>query len=88
VTRPIAVDTITQQHAIAVLGMLGVTPGEAPKDDTVVWHVILAAMFANEAELERLERSFEGLVSAVRLYREKSTPGMKILAQISAATPF
>jgi hypothetical protein len=88
----IAVHTITQADARAVLGYMGQAPGKnsregAPTEDSMVEHLLSAAVLADDYNLERLARGYEGLVSAVRVHRELPN-GVTFLRGIGWPTPF
>lgn len=80
-SRPIALHTITRRDAAHVLGALRMEGGLAPGGFTE--KLIEAALLADEYNLERLERGFEGLISAVRAYKELPT-GTKTLRELAA----
>lgn len=89
----IPVSTITQLDARKVLGYLGLAPGAksnegAPKEDSFAWHLVAAMMLADEWNLERLARGYEGLASAVRLYRDLPRAGVAQLREIGWPGPF
>lgn len=82
--EPIAVHTITQANAIHVLAVLG-HGGSDPGG--FMTKLIEAALAADQHNLERLARGFEGVVSAVRLYKEVPG-GLEQLRGIADPTPF
>lgn len=79
--RPIAVHTITQYDASSVLYVLRLDGGVSPGSFTE--RLIETTLIADTGNKERLERGFEGLVSAVRVYKEVPE-GTKILQAIAA----
>lgn len=88
---PIATHTITMANAGHVLHVTGYDGGLEPGGFTS--KLIEAMLHADEGNLERLSRGFEGLVSAVRVYKELPS-GVDILRDFAAsghgspATPF
>jgi hypothetical protein len=77
VSKPIiAVHTITQEDARNVVGFMGQAPHPtlssqgAPERSSFREALIIAITAADEYNLDRLARGYEGLVSAVRVYRE------------------
>lgn len=80
--RPIALHTITQADAQHVLWVLSTEGGVAPGSFTT--KLIEAALIADTGNLERLERGFEGLISAVRAYKELPK-GVAVLTDIATA---
>lgn len=91
-SQPIAVHTITQNDARAVLGYMGQAPGRnpregAPDEDSMMFHILAAATLADKWNLERLTRGYEGLVMAVRVYRE-IPDAVRTLRGIGWPTPF
>lgn len=79
-TRPIAVHTITRQDAAHVLGVMRMEGGISPGG--FVEKLIEAALVADEYNIERLERGFEGLISAVRAYKELPK-GVNLLKELA-----
>lgn len=89
---PIPVHTVTQNDARAVLGYMGLAPGRnktegKPDEDSMVWHILAAAVLADDWNLERLARGYEGLVTAVRMFRELPN-GTRQLLEIGWPRPF
>lgn len=84
-SRPIAMHTITQANAAHVLYVMGLEggrkPGELPRK------LIEAALSCDDYNMERLERGFEGLVSAVRMFHELPD-GLEQLRRIAMPGPF
>lgn len=82
----IATHTITARDAAHVLFVTGYTGGVEP--GAFMGKLIEAALHADEGNLERLSRGFEGVISAVRVY--KNVPhGVDVLRDFaSIGTPF
>ena len=68
--RPIATHTITQNDAAHVLWVMGDRQGMEMQPGSFRETLIEAAAIADQGNIERLERGFEGLISAVRVYKE------------------
>lgn len=83
--RPIALHNIGQHHAAAVLYILRLEGGVPTGNFTE--KLIEATLVADNSNKERLERGFEGLVGAVRVYKELPH-GTEILQRIAAGQPF
>jgi len=90
---PIAIHTITQEDARNVIGYMGQAPnsrnsGEgAPERSSFREALLVAVLGADDYNQERLARGYEGLVSAVRVYRELDG-GMQQLRLIGWPGPF
>ena len=67
---PIALHTITQSDAAHVLHVLGTGEPGAMEPGSFTKKLIEATLLADPSNKERLARGFEGLVSAVRVYKE------------------
>lgn len=86
--RPIALHTITQKDAAHVLYVLSTGEAGAMEPGGFTKKLIEAALLADPSNKERLERGFEGIVSAVRAYKELPT-GLDVLREIAlAGRPF
>lgn len=81
-SRPIALHTITDRDAAHVLTVVG-DEGGGLRPGSFTEKLIEAALLADDSNRERLERGFEGLISAVRAYKELPT-GLKILRELAA----
>ena len=80
----IAADTIAQHHAAAVLYVLRLEGGVNPGG--FVEKLLEAALVADVHNRARLELGFQGLISAVRLYKE-APHGTQLLQKIAAGKP-
>lgn len=86
--RPIALHTITQHDAAHVLYVLSTGEDAAMEPGGFTTKLIEAALSADQSNMERLERGFEGLISAVRAYKELPD-GLTLLRKTAmAGTPF
>lgn len=86
--RPIALHTITQKDAAHVLWVMGYRKESSVEPGSFTAKLIEAMALADPSNLERLERGFEGLVSAVRAYKELPN-GLALLTGLAQpATPF
>lgn len=81
--RPIALHTITQNDAAHVLWVMGDRRGMEMQPGGFREKLIEAAVVADSANIERLERGFEGLISAVRVYKELAA-GTSMLRELAA----
>lgn len=81
--RTIALHTITAADAGHVLHVLADGTSGALEPGGFVKALIEAALLADDSNKERLERGFEGLVSAVRVYKELPN-GIEMLRAIAA----
>ena len=88
--RTIASHAITQADALAVLRELSLVGRLAGIQDTPPWRasLISAIAAAPAGEMERFERGFESLTSAVRLALEGGKPGLDLLKQLAMPGPF
>lgn len=84
------VTSITAADAADVLVVASITKRQPEVDMIPDWrHLLIQSLLvAPDLVLERVERGFEGLASAVRLYREGGAPGVEQLRQIASPTPF
>ena len=85
--RPIALHTITQRDAAHVLHVLGSGEVYAIEPGSFMKSLIETALLADDSNKERLERGFEGLVSAVRAYKELPK-GLDVLRELALQRPF
>ena len=81
----IHIDRITQRDAAHVLFVMGMEGGVQPGGFTE--KLIEAMIVADTGNLERLSRGFEGLTSAIHVYK-RIDGGVHVLKDIASGIPF
>jgi hypothetical protein len=81
----IFIDRVTQSNAAHVLWVMGMEGGVQP--GSFVEKLIEAMVVADTGNLDRLSHEFEGLTSALSIYK-RMEGGVKILQEIAAGRPY
>ena len=81
----IRIDRITQADAAHVLGVAGYEGGIMP--GRFMEKLIEAGFLADEGNLDRLARGFEGTMAAISAYK-RMPGGIQILREIAAGQPY